>query len=359
MKQKKILFFVESMGGGVFTYIVDLANELVRKYDVSIAYGIRKQTPDNLRDYFDPEIHLIYVDSFTRSINPVRDLRALTELLKIKEQVKPDIIHLHSSKAGVIGRIAFRNSPTPLFYTPHGYSFLMQDQSRLKKNLYRIIEKLCGKIKCTTICCSRGEYLEACKVTKYAVRIDNGINTCLLQKAIDQTESLQTDREHPFTVFTLGRICRQKNPKLFDAVARALPEIRFIWIGDGELRSDLQSPNITVTGWVDRSQAVRLALGADVFILTSLWEGLPISLLEAMYMKKPCIVSNVTGSRDVIKPGINGYVCHHASDFADAVKSVQKSFPEHYVQKAYSEICTHYNIVKMAEQYENAYFPQN
>ena len=114
MKKKKILFFVESMGGGVFTYIVDLANELVKKYDMYIAYGIRKQTPDNYRDYFDRKIHLIRVNSFTRSINPSKDLNAFFELLKIKNQVKPDIIHLHSSKAGVLGRIAFINSHIPL-----------------------------------------------------------------------------------------------------------------------------------------------------------------------------------------------------------------------------------------------------
>ena len=83
MKKKKVLFFVESMGGGVFTYIVDLANELVKKYDIYIAYGIRKQTPDNYRDYFDRKIHLIRVNSFTRSINPPKDLNAF---LAFKDQ---------------------------------------------------------------------------------------------------------------------------------------------------------------------------------------------------------------------------------------------------------------------------------
>lgn len=356
MKKKKILFFVESMGGGVFTYIVDLANELVKKYDMYIAYGIRKQTPDNYRDYFDRKIHLIRVNSFTRSINPPKDLNAFFELLKIKNQVKPDIIHLHSSKAGVIGRIAFINSHIPLFYTPHGYSFLMQDQKRIKKGLYRIIEKLCGKIKCTTICCSQGEYIEACKVTKHAVRIDNGINTNRLQEVINQANILRTDMEGTFTVFILGRICRQKNPKAFNAIAQSLPDIQFIWIGNGELRNELRSPNITVTGWVDRNQAISLALRSDVFILPSLWEGLPISLLEAMYMKKPCVVSNVIGNRDVIKSGINGYLCNDVPDFVKAIESIQESYPNNYIQKAYSEISSHYNIVKMAEQYEKTYF---
>lgn len=358
MKRKKVLFAVESMGGGVFTYIADLANELVKKHDIYIAYGLRKQTPKNYKDYFNPKIRLICVDSFTRSINPVQDIRAYFELKKMAEQIKPDIIHLHSSKAGVLGRIAFRKLNIPLFYTPHGYSFLMQDQNIIKRRLYNAIEHFCGKINCTTICCSKGEYAEALKITGQAACIDNGINIKLLQKSIDEADSGYPDHKDTFTVFTLGRICRQKNPKMFNEIAQSLPDIRFIWIGDGELRNELHSPNITVTGWVERSQAVNLSLSADAFILTSSWEGLPISLLEAMYMKKPCIVSDVIGNHDVIKTGVNGYVCKNVNDFITAINSVQASFPDNLVQKSYSEICTHYNIVEMAYQYEKIYFRQ-
>ena len=70
-KRKKILFIVEAMGGGVFTYIVDLANELVNIYDMYIAYAVRRQTPENYRDYFDGKVKLIEVKNFGRSINPI------------------------------------------------------------------------------------------------------------------------------------------------------------------------------------------------------------------------------------------------------------------------------------------------
>ena len=76
--------------------------------------------------------------------------------------------------------------------------------------------------------------------------------------------------------------------------------VKFVWIGDGELRDQLTSENIEITGWADRSTAIRYAVNADVFLLPSRWEGLPISLLESMYMKKACVVSNVIGNRDVI-----------------------------------------------------------
>ena len=73
-RRKRILFVVEAMGGGVFTYIVDLANELVKEFDMYIAYGIRKQTPKDYKQYFDKRINLIQVENFERSINPARDL---------------------------------------------------------------------------------------------------------------------------------------------------------------------------------------------------------------------------------------------------------------------------------------------
>ena len=88
MKHKKILFVVESMGGGDFTYIVDLANALAQKYDMYIAYGLRRQTPENFRDYFEQKIHLIHVSSFTRSINPIQDIKAFFEVRQIAEQIQ-------------------------------------------------------------------------------------------------------------------------------------------------------------------------------------------------------------------------------------------------------------------------------
>ena len=130
-EKKKILFIVEAMGGGVFTYIVDLSNELVNEYDMYLAFAVRNQTPENYRDYFDERIHLIEVKNFTRSINLIKDIKAFIEIKSIAKKIKPDIIHLHSSKAGALGRFAFNGRKTPLFYTPHGYSFLMQNHSKL------------------------------------------------------------------------------------------------------------------------------------------------------------------------------------------------------------------------------------
>ncbi|GHN40363.1 glycosyltransferase [Lactobacillus delbrueckii] len=94
-----------------------------------------------------------------------------------------------------------------------------------------------------------------------------------------------------------------------------LPNLKFLWIGDGELRSELTAPNITVTGWLTHHEALKYSLNSDTFMLTSLWEGLPMSLLEAMYMKKLYVVSDVIGNHDVINDGVNGYVYQTVNDF--------------------------------------------
>lgn len=349
MVKKKILFIVEAMGGGVFTYMVDLANELVKEFDMYIAYAVRKQTPKDYKDYFDKRIHLIKVESFDRAINPMKDIVAFFEIRKIADSVKPDIIHLHSSKAGAIGRVAF-NGKVPMFYTPHGYSFLMRNYKPMKRMIFKGIESICAKRKCTTISCSVGEHRETLKLTKRAVYVNNGINMAGLQKIIDKTDKI----DHPFTVFTLGRVCFQKNPELFNEIAEKLPDVKFIWIGDGELKEELKSSNIEITGWADWETAIKYAVNMDVFLLTSLWEGLPISLLEAMYMKKACVVSNVIGNRDVIKNNENGFICSEADDFVQAIRICQKDV-EKLVNQAYEDIINMYNTKIMAEEYSKRY----
>lgn len=348
-EKKKILYIVEAMGGGVFTYIVDLANELVDTYDMYIAYAVRKQTPSNYKDYFDKRINLIEVKNFGRAIDPIKDIKAFFEIRKIADEVKPDVIHLHSSKAGVIGRMAF-NGKVPMFYTPHGYSFLMENCKPAKRKLFKLIEWVCAKRNCTTISCSVGEHQESLKLTKHATYVNNGINMAELQKIIDKTEKV----EHPFTVYTLGRICYQKNPTLFNEIAESLPNVKFVWIGDGELREELKSENIEITGWADRSTAIKYAVNADVFLLPSRWEGLPISLLESMYMKKVCVVSDVIGNRDVIHNGKNGFVCAKVEDLVKAIEACRGENGK-LTEQAYRDILELYNTNVMARQYSKEY----
>lgn len=352
MRKKKLLHIVEAMGGGVFTYIVELSNQLVEKYDIFIAYATRPQTPENFRDYFDDRIKLIEVENFSRSVNILSDVKAFFEIKNIVKKINPDVVHLHSSKAGALGRWCINGRKIPMFYTPHGFSFLMADQNKLKLKIYKAIEKVCSFRKCTTIACSKGEYIEAKSLNKKATYVNNGINIKELENTI---ETIQKKNSDNFTVFTLGRICYQKNPELFNKIAQSLPDVKFLWIGDGELRNKLTSPNIEVTGWVDRKTALIYAFSANAFMLTSLWEGLPISLLEAMYMKKLCIVSNVIGNRDVIKKSYNGFCCENKEDFIEAINYAKEQDCSKLISNAKNEVLSQYNTEVMAKKYNEIY----
>lgn len=352
----KILLFVEAFGGGVFTYMVDLANSLSDTYDVYIAHGMRDQTPLDYSSYFKDSIHLIHIHEYTRSISPMIDMKAMIRMKQIAREIEPDIIHLHSSKSGVLGRIAFQSRDYPLFYTPHGYSFLMDSCRKSKKVMYKIIERICGLRKCKTISCSEGEYRESIRLVRNSTYINNGINMGYITDLLNKVETI-SEHKKGLVVFTLGRVCFQKNPELFNAIAEKFQDIKFLWIGDGELRDKLTSPNIEVTGWVSREEALQKSLDADIFLLTSLWEGLPISLLESMFMKKLCIVSDVIGNHDVIKNGYNGFVCNTVNEFVDIIDQVKSKQIDlaTIVNNSYKDIFEEYNTSVMTQKYSNEY----
>lgn len=353
MAKKKILYFVEAFGGGVFTYLANLSNALCDDFDVYIAYGIRKQTPQNFKDYFNKRIHLIRVENYQREISFSKDLAALKEMKKIANKVQPDVIHLNSSKAGILGRWLFRNSKTPVFYTPHGYSFLMTNISKKKKLFYKSLEKIFAFKNIETIACSKGEYEITKELTSNATYVDNGINL----KEFDGIKMGHQINFNNLKVATLGRISLQKNPVMFNRIAEAFPNIDFIWIGDGELRDKLIAPNIKITGWVDNKTALSYLADTDIFLLTSLWEGLPMALLEAMYMEKICVVSDVVGNRDVIHDEENGYICDSVNDFIRKVKSIgiERHTLAELIKRAHADVINHYNSVVMAHQYKKIY----
>lgn len=360
--KKKLVLLIEAMGGGVFTYMVDLANELTVYYDVTVVYGIRKQTPKDYKRYFLPEVQLIKIEHFTRAIKPMKDYKAYQEVKKVIKTIQPDLLHTHSSKAGVIGRVLGMGMDVPLFYTPHGYSFLMKEGKKVSKMLYFMIEWALGKINCTTIACSEGEYRTSQKVTKRSCFVNNSVNTKKLKGYVSAIVAEKKDIEMTMddvVIYTMGRICTQKNPTLFNQIAEAMPHMKFMWIGDGELREELTSPNITITGWGNRKEALQYGAKCSIFILPSLWEGLPISLLESMSMKKICLVSDVVGNRDVIQHGVNGFVCSTLEEYLSALHFIlqkkHRTQVEDMIQEAYQNIQDSYDTKLMGKEYDRVY----
>lgn len=356
--KKKVLIIVESFGSGVFNFLVDLVNGIDKEFDVVIAYGVREETLPNFKDYFGKNIKFIRVENFTRSINPQKDFKALKEIRKIVKEEKPDIVHLHSSKAGILGRLAVNGNKIKMFYNPHGFSFLKKDDSKLKRGIYWTIEKLtaCINGKCVIVGCSKGEYKEAKKLNKRAICINNGIDIKKLAMETDDIKLKGIDYEN-LKICTIGRIGYQKNPEMFNKIAESFPKIQFTWIGEGKLKDKLTSTNVQVTGWKERKDVLQILNNSDIFVLTSLWEGLPLSLLEAMYMKKICIVSNCIGNRDVIENGKNGYISDNLEDFIENIKIVikNKSQNNKIISNAYNDVINKYNVERMIDEYRRIY----
>ena len=350
---KKIVHVAEPFATGVLSFLMDITRRQVERHEVYILYGIRPLTPIHVEDLFDRRVHLIKVDSFQGAIGTVINFRSYRDVHKWFKVINPDIIHLHSSASGFVGRWALPCGKLPVFYTPHGYSFLMKDGAKFKRFLFWVIEYLSAKRSAITIACSEGEYKEALKLSANSTYVNNGINIHELEMFVRPIGQLQ----NPIKICTSGRILHQKNPKLFNEIAKLLPEAQFIWIGEGELKNELTSSNISVTGWIKREEALDIIKDADFFILPSLWEGLPISLLEAMYLKKICLVSNVIGNRDVIRNGVNGLICNSADEYADSIRDIINGKIDgiSLSERASEDVEQNYNVDLMAQKYDEIY----
>ncbi len=349
---KKILMVCESFTGGVFAYLSQLCNDMCESFDVYLAYSIRKQTPGNYRELLDRRIHLIEIPNFGKGIADVfNDVRVIKRLRAIANEIQPDIIHLHSSIAGGIGRLAFNGKNIPVLYTPHGYAHILMGPG-VKSTIYLAMEKILGHTDHITLTCCESEDTEAKKLCKHTAYIETGINLRELSAALDGIEPVKNER---FTVFSLGRICKQKRPELFNRIAELVPEARFLWIGDGELREQLTAPNIEVTGWKPRHEALAIAKGADAFVLCSYGEAIAMSLLENMHLKKLCLVSDTMGNKSVIRDGANGYVCDTAEDYAARIRDAMRHFPAELPEAAYADVLRTYNTDVMKETFVRFY----
>lgn len=319
MEKAKVLHIVEAFGGGVYTMVSSLLCRTCDEFDTYLLCSLRPQTPPNYREQLDSRIHIMEMQHAGRKIG-WGDLLNFVEIRRIVKKINPDIIHLHSAKSGFIGRWAINMTKYQVLYTPHGYPFLKLDDPVLRRKIYYYLEKAAAKKGGFTICCSKGEWEISRKVTLNSMYINNGIE--LQQKNFPEPRFPNLDSDS-FKIATMGRICVQKQPHRFQQIAVRHPGHHFLWIGDGELREELQSDNIEITGWTDQNDALKCLNESDIFVLLSAWEGLPIALLEAMYLKKICIVAPIPGMREVICDGEDGFLCDSAERFAEILQGIQ------------------------------------
>jgi len=259
-----------------------------------------------------------------RPPNPFKDFLALIEIYRFIKKNNIEIVHTHSSKAGILGRLAAKlargNRVRKIVHTVHGWSF-NEYQSIPARVLYIFLERLAGRFTDTLVVVSdwdkrKGLENKIGKDNTY-VLIRYGINFDELQVG---ARSLRQDLGLDAGDLVVGMIAcfkPQKAPQDFIRVAssvhKILPQAKFLLVGDGLLRKDIErliyaynlQNRVILTGW--RQDIPRILSAIDVFMLTSLWEGLPISVLEAMASAKPVIATHTGGICEVLAEGRGGF----------------------------------------------------
>ena len=281
----------------------------------------------------------VWMPSLIREVRPIQDLKALFSMLRLFRSEKPQIVHTHSSKAGILGRWAARLAGVPfIFHTAHGFGF-HDFQRPLVKRVYVWLERVTSKITTKLVVVS---YANAEKGERNGV-FQRG-DWILCRDAISVTEFMQPGPRRqklsewgiPNDKLVVGMIAclkPQKSPIDFvDVAARVLKEnaqAHFVLAGDGELRPQVESrieehgigSHFTLLGWqTDMPEVYR---NLDIVVLTSLWEGLPCVFSEAMAGDLPIVATNVDGAREAIVDGENGFL-HEPHDVEGMAKSVLK-----------------------------------
>jgi glycosyltransferase involved in cell wall biosynthesis len=293
----------------------------------------------------DPAIRTVFVDSLLRDISLFYDLLALCELTKILLAERPAVLHTHSSKAGILGRLAATLADVPIVvHTYHGFGF-HDRQPAFVKSLYVFLERLCARLTDALVFVSQSniQYAAAHGLVRPqdAILIRSGVNLSGLPARVDAAQLKMSAGvgRHKFLVVSIGNLKPQKNAGDFilmaAAVAAEVPEARFVFLGDGPQRRTLEARafalglegKVLFLGW--RRDAVQWLAAADVFVMTSLWEGLPRALVEAMKSGLPPACYAVDGALDLIVDGVNGHLVvpgdHRA--LAERVTALLKNEP--------------------------------
>ena len=295
--------------GGAQSFVVNLANNQSHHHDVYIISSIEQTAWSSL----DKRIHVIALKELKRKIGPL-DFIVMLKLLFYRFKIKPDIIHLHSSKMGVMGRLAFPSSR--IVYTVHGFdSIRIAHRSFLP--LERILQNCCKFI--VGVSKYDKEMLLNEGIKHNVLYIYNGIHdaTKSIMERDSQVISYLENIKKEFSriVFCIARDDAQKKPELFREISEKNPQYAFIWIGNSNQHSDTNN-----LFWAGTIQNAFLYLSyCDLFILPSNYEGLPISIIEALSFSKPVVASDVGGISELLD-GENGFaVANNANAFSEKI----------------------------------------
>lgn len=326
----KILYCI-TLGtwGGAQKHVYELIKDQTkRKNEVILLTGKKGKLTEKVRREF-PQVKVVIQDNLKRDLSPRNDLMAIKDLRNYIKNENPDVIHLHSSKAGTLGRLAGIGLNIPVIFTIHGWSFENTDFSTTKRTLFEHLERFLSKFTTKFICVSDysnqlGKELNIYTNSDQAVVIPNGITN----KCVSHTE----DNQKWTRLVMVARFSKQKNQELLiKALNKVNANVKLDLLGDGptldkckKLAVDLGvDKNIKFYGAVDDVDSFYEK--ADVAILISNYEALPLSLIEALRAGLPIIASDVGGNSQLVSYGNGILVENNAKAIAMEIERLARN----------------------------------
>lgn len=311
------IFFVITVSeyGGAQSIVASLAEKFSKDNEVFILSGGNGEAWKHLRE----KVHLLKISEHRKNIS-YKDIFLAFRLLYFRIKYKPDIVQLNSSKMGAIGRIVF--APRSIVYTLHGF-----DSIRKAFRKYMPIEKILERRSTCLVGVSQYDVdgMKEEGLNNHLKLIYNGVidHTNKDLSKIENKEIvsrlMDISTKYNKVVMCISRISKQKKFDLFLQIAEQLPQYAFVWIGNKEEIKGCKS-NVFCLG--EAHSAFVYLKYADLFILPSNYEGLPVSLLEALSFSKPAVASAVGGVTEVLD-GSNGFAVNNVlTDFVDKIKFI-------------------------------------
>lgn len=301
----RIVHVSETLATGVLSVICTLMAEQVRDGHevVLIGSSARADTPSDWRARLPASVQV--VDFQMPQAIGLADLRCAWALRGHFRALRPDAVHLHSSKAGAVGRLAHLGMRGTVIYQPHGFAFMRSDVSATHQFIFGCIEAALAMLPGKVVACSQGEADASRRFLAWRQVhvVPNGIS--LPHVARTAGADWQEKGRLPVVV-TCGRISPQKAPAFFADLARQMAgRCEFRWIGGGDFpegEQALRAAGVQLLGWRTREQVLADLHAADFYVQTSAWEGMPVAVMEAMACALPTVVTNIAGNRDLIAP---------------------------------------------------------
>ena len=335
----KVLLIAETVMDGVGKHVDDIIDFIDKeRFELVVAHGSERMDHrfKAMQMKWASKIRFVEIPTLAREINYKRDYKAYRAIRKLIRDVKPDVVHCHSSKAGVVGRLAAKISRVKrVYYTPHAYAMQNPGNQTSKYLLYLNIERFLSKFATTyTINVSRGE-------RQFAIehKIGRPDQFKVIYNALGPKKNNHPSKvtfeylpEKTFVVGCIARLFEQKNPTEFLEIAKEISkrreDVHFIWVGSGELleeskvwckeqgienRVHFVGHQVNIWAYLEKF---------DVFLSTALYEGLPYTLLESMQAECPVLATNVIGNNEAVEHGYNGYL-YPQGDIVDACTKLE------------------------------------